>query len=291
MPLSLENVGKQSDPGRNSWTSKDALLYALGVGAGQLDPTGFELEFTTENSSFTGVEQRVLPTFPVVVAMGGGANAPSWGTFDFTKLLHAEQGVTVHGPIPPDGEIETVQRLVGVYDKGKAAIVRLENVSSYAGSGEPAFTTRFAAYIRDAGGCGTAGDDVEDPPSMPERAPDHEVSYEVRRDQALLYRLSGDRNNLHSDPSHPALQFMGVDRPILHGLCTYGFTGRALLHALCGSDVGRFKSMDNRFSKPVLPGDTLTVRMWVDQPGRALYRTVNQDGTVVIDGGRFAYQP
>jgi acyl dehydratase len=289
MPLTLDNVGKKSDPGRNSWTSKDALLYALGVGAGQLDPTGFELEFTTENSSFSAVEQRVLPTMPVVIAMGGGANAPAWGTYDFTKLLHAEQGVTLHGPIPPDGEVETVQRLVGIYDKGKAAIVRLENASTYVDSGKPAFTTRFAAYIRDEGGIGTAGDEVTDPPKMPERDPDHETSYETRRDQALLYRLSGDRNNLHSDPAHPALAFMGADRPILHGLCTFGFTGRALLHTLCGSDVERFQSVDVRFSKPVLPGDTLTVRMWIEQPGQALFQTVNQDGVVVIDGGRCAY--
>jgi acyl dehydratase len=197
----------------------------------------------------------------------------------------------VHGPIPPDGEVETVQRLVGVYDKGKAAIVRLENVSTYVDSGKPAFTTRFAAYIRDAGGCGTAGDELEDPPKMPERAPDHETSYVTRLDQALLYRLSGDRNNLHSDPAHPALGFMGVDRPILHGLCTYGFTGRALLHTLCGSDVERFASMDVRFSKPVLPGDTLTVRMWITEPGKALFQTVNQDGAVVIDGGRCVYTP
>src|SRR5436305_6731167 len=102
MPLILDNVGKTSDPGRSRWTSKDALLYALGVGAGQQDPTGFELEFTTENSTFSKVEQKVLPTLPVVVAMGGGANAPGWGTYDFTKLLHAEQGVTLFGPIPPD---------------------------------------------------------------------------------------------------------------------------------------------------------------------------------------------
>lgn len=291
MPLILDNVGKHSEPGRNSWTSKDALLYALGVGAGQIDPTGFELEFTTENSGFAKVEQRVLPTLPVVVAMGGGANAPSWGEFDFTKLLHAEQGVTVHGPLPADGEVETVQRLVGIYDKGKAAIVRLENVSTYVGTGAPAFTTRFAAYIRDAGGCGTAGDDVADPPKSPERDPDAEVSYATRRDQALLYRLSGDRNPLHSDPAHPALGFMGVDRPILHGLCTFGFTGRALLHGVCGSDVERFVSMDNRFSKPVLPGDTLTVRIWHTEPGRAQYQTVNQDGAVVIDGGVFTFKP
>jgi acyl dehydratase len=285
MPMNLDAVGAVSEPGKNSWTSKDALLYALGVGAGQTDPTGFELEFTTENSQNT--EQRVLPTLPVVVAMGGGSGVPSWGTFDFRMLLHGEQGVTVHGPIPPDGEVNTVQRLVGIYDKGKAAVVRLENVSTYA-DGTPAFTTRFAAFIRGEGGCGTKGDDIADPPKVPERAPDHEVSYATRADQALIYRLSGDRNPLHSDPE--IAKFAGFDRPILHGLCTYGFTGRALLHTLCGSDVAKFISMDNRFSKPVTPGDVLTVRMWVMEPGRVQYQTVNQDGVVVIDGGVCTYK-
>ncbi len=285
MSMNLDAVGGVSEPGSNSWTSKDALLYALGVGAGQADPTGFELEFTTENSQNTS--QRVLPTLPVVVAMGGGAGAPKWGDFDFRMLLHGEQGVTVHGPIPADGEVTTVQRLVGIYDKGKAAVVRLENVSTYL-DGTPAFTTRFAAFIRGEGGCGTKGDEIADPPKVPERAADHEVSYAVRPDQALLYRLSGDRNPLHSDPE--LAKFAGFDRPILHGLCTYGFTGRALLHTLCGSDVAKFKSMDNRFSKPVMPGDTLTVKMWINAPGEAQYQTVNQDGAVVIDGGVFTYK-
>lgn len=287
MPMNLDAVGAVSQPGRYSWTSKDALLYALGVGAGQSDPTGFELEFTTENSR--DVPQCVLPTMPVVIAMGGGPGLPSWGDINFAMLLHGEQGVTLHGPIPPDGEVESVARIVGIYDKGKAAVVRLENESRYVDSGEPAFTTRFAAFIRGEGGCGSRGPEIPDPPKMPERAPDHETSYATRSDQALLYRLSGDRNPLHSDPAFAAMA--GFDRPILHGLCTYGFTGRALLHTLCGSDVARFTSMDNRFSRPVMPGDTLTVRMWVEAPGRALYQTVTQEGTVVIDGGVFVYQP
>jgi acyl dehydratase len=287
MPMNLESVGAVSQPSRTSWTSKDALLYALGVGAGQTDPTGFELEFTTENS--TDIAQRVLPTMPVVIAMGGGPGLPSWGEFDFRMLLHGEQGVTVHGPIPADGEVESVARIVGIYDKVKGAVVRIENTSTYVDSGKPAFDTRFAAFIRGEGGFGESrGDAIADPPKMPERAPDHEVTYATRADQALLYRLSGDRNPLHSDPT--LAKFAGFDRPILHGLCSYGFTGRALLHELCGSDVARFQSMDSRFSKPVMPGDTLTVRMWDDGSRRALYQTVTQEGTAVIDGGVFTYK-
>lgn len=288
MPMNLDAVGAVSQPGRHSWTSKDALLYALGVGCGQIDPTGFELEFTTENS--TGIDQKVLPTMPVVIAMGGGPGLPSWGDFDFRMLLHGEQGVTVHGPIPPDGEVESVAKIVGIYDKGKAAVVRLENTSTYVDTGKPAFTTRFAAFIRGEGGFGESrGPEIPDPPKAPERAPDHETTYATRADQALLYRLNGDRNPLHSDPE--IAKFAGFEKPILHGLCTYGFTGRALLHTLCGSDVEKFHSMDARFSKPVMPGDTLTVRMWVTEPGKAIFETVNQDGTVVIAGGQFVYTP
>ena len=284
MPMNLEAVGAVSQPARHTWTSKDALLYALGVGAGQTDPIGFELEFTTENSQ--NIEQRVLPTIPVVLGMGGGPGLPSWGEFDFRMLLHGEQGVTVHGAIPPDGAVDTITKIVGIYDKGKAAVVRLESESTYVDGGKPAFTTRFAAFIRGEGGFGEdRGPAVADPPKMPDRKADHEVTYATRPDQALLYRLSGDRNPLHSDPS--IAKFAGFDRPILHGLCTYGVTGRALLHELCGSDVTKFGNMDARFSKPVYPGDTLTVRMWDEGGGATIFQTVNQEGTVVIDGGRF----
>jgi acyl dehydratase len=283
MPMNLDAVGAVSQPAKQSWTSKDALLYALGTGAGQTDPTGFELEFTTENSQ--NIEQKVLPTIPVIISMGGGPGLPSWGDFDFRMLLHGEQGITIHGPIPPDGEVETTSRVVGIYDKGKAAIVRLENTSTYTDSGKPAWSTRFAAFIRGEGGCGTKGDDIADPPKMPETKADHEVTYATRADQALLYRLNGDRNPLHSDPE--IAKFAGFEKPILHGLCTYGVTGRALLHELCGSDVAKFGSMDARFSKPVMPGDTLTIRMWDQGSGTTHFQTVNQDGVTVIDGGVF----
>jgi acyl dehydratase len=220
--------------------------------------------------------------------MGGGPGLPSWGDFDFRMLLHGEQGVTVHGPIPPDGEVEAITTITGIYDKGKAAIVRMSTDSKYVGSGQPAFTTRFAAFIRGEGGFGESrGPEVADPPKMPDKAADHEVTYATRADQALIYRLNGDRNPLHSDPT--IAKFAGFDKPILHGLCSYGFTGRALLHELCGSDVAKFKSMDVRFSKPVMPGDTLTVKMWDDGAGRAVFQTVTQDNVVVIDGGVFTF--
>jgi acyl dehydratase len=283
--MNLDSVGAVSEPSERSWTSKDCLLYALGVGAGQTDPTGFELEFTTENSQ--NVAQRVLPTFPVIVGMGGGA-MPSFGEFNWAMLVHGEQAIEVFGEIPPDGTIVSTTRIVGIYDKGSGALAVMETASKYTDSGAPAFNARFAAFIRGEGGFGESrGPELPPRPAIPERAPDHEVTYPTRTDQALLYRLSGDRNPLHADPEFAKLA--GFEKPILHGLCSYGFTGRALLHTLCGSDPAKFTGMDARFSRPVMPGDELTVRMWRDGDGAALFRTVTQDGTVVIDGGRCTF--
>jgi acyl dehydratase len=267
-------------PSERSWNSKDALLYAVGVGAGSVDPTGFELEFTTENSK--GVQQRVLPTFANIVGMGVG----NVGEFNMAMLVHGGQAIELHREIPVEGKILCTARVVAVYDKGSAAVVVNEAESVDAESGELVMTVRNTMFIRGEGGWG--GDRGPSGPVNvpPERAPDHEVTYETRLDQALTYRLSGDRNPLHSDPEFAKMA--GFEKPILHGLCTYGFTGRALLHSLCGSDPAKFKSMDGRFSKPVYPGDTLTVKMWVDG-NEALFRTETQNGDVVIDQGRCTF--
>ncbi|HEY5251489.1 MAG TPA: MaoC/PaaZ C-terminal domain-containing protein [Acidimicrobiales bacterium] len=282
MPMNLDAVGSTSEPVTRSWTSTDCLLYALGVGAGALDPTGFELEYSTENSA--DVTQRVLPTFATIVGLGG-AGRSGFGTFDPAMLVHGEQSIEMHGVIPPDGAVTTTGRVAGIYDKGSGALVVIESDSVDASSGERRFSSRTALFIRGEGGFG--GD--RGPASSgaaPEGEADEIVSYTTRTDQALLYRLSGDRNPLHSDPVFA--ERAGFDRPILHGLCTYGFTGRALLHTLCGSDPERFRSMHARFSRPTFPGDTLTVSMWVDGT-EAAFRTENQRGETVIDGGRFVF--
>jgi acyl dehydratase len=281
MPINHDAASNEpGPPSERSWTSKDALLYAVGVGAGSIDPTGFELEFTTENSK--DVPQKVLPTFAVIVGMGVGDVGP----FNMAMLVHGEQAIELHREIPVEGKMLTTARVVAVYDKGSAAVVVHEATSVDAATGEPMMTTRNSMFIRGEGGWG--GDRGPSGPRNvpPERDPDSVVTYQTRPDQALTYRLSGDRNPLHSDPEFAKLA--GFDRPILHGLCTYGFTGRALLHTLCGSDPARFKSMEGRFSKPVYPGDALTVKMWVDG-GEALFRTETQNGDVVFDGGRCTF--
>src|SRR5919197_3081843 len=227
MPLDPSAVGRTSQPYERSWTSTDALLYALGVGAGQQDPLR-ELEFTTENS--LDVEQRVLPTFGVVLVQAGSTRDRfSIGDFDPAMLVHAEQSVTLHRPLPVEGAVRVTSTVTGIYDKGKGALVVTESTGVSPFTGEPLVTARSSAFIRGEGGFGgdrgPAADWTE-----PDRAPDHKIGYPTRPDQALLYRLSGDRNPLHSDPAFAARA--GFDRPILHGLCTYGVTGRALPAAL-----------------------------------------------------------
>ena len=285
MPINPDAVGATSEPAEASWTSKDSLLYALGVGAGMSDPTGFELEFTTENSA--DIQQKALPTMPVVIApKGGGGESPfaKIGTFDWAMLVHGEQSVTLHQPLPPEGKATMTGKVAGIYDKGKAAVVVLENEAVDA-NGKPLFTTTMSAFIRGEGGWG--GDRGPSGPRnvAPDRQPDEVVSYNTRPDQALLYRLNGDRNPLHSDPQFAKLA--GFDKPILHGLCTFGFTGRALLHAVCGSDPIRFKAIEGRFSQPVMPGETLDVKIWVDG-NEAIYQTWVDDH-VVLDSGKLTF--
>jgi acyl dehydratase len=273
MPIDPNAVGTTSDPVERSWTSKDALLYAVGVGAGT-----DELPFVTENSS--GVEQQVLPTFAVIVGGGGGGAMRSVGDFDFSKLVHGEQSFTLHSPIPVEGRVRTVSKIVGIYDKGSGAVIETEAESVDAETEEPRFSTRSAVFIRGEGGFG--GDrGPSKRTELPEREPDHTVTYQTRPEQALIYRLSGDRNPLHSDPQFAKLA--GFDRPILHGLCTYGFTGRALLHTLCDSDPARFTSMAGRFTSPVFPGEKLEVAMWTDG-GQTVFETRGEDGRGVLTG-------
>jgi acyl dehydratase len=285
MPLDHSLAGVPGEPQERSWTSTDALLYAVGVGAGLSDPLQ-ELQFTTENTD--GLPQQVLPTFGVLVAQPRSGRR--LGDFDRAMLVHAEQALELHQPLPVAGTASVVSTVTGIYDKISGALVAVENVAVDAATGAKLVTSRSGVFIRGEGGFG--GDrGPSDGWQRPDRPPDHTVVQPTRPEQALLYRLSGDRNPLHSDPAFAARG--GFSRPILHGLCTYGMTGRALLHTLCGSDPARFASMSGRFTRPVLPGDTLVVSIWLPSGGggAALFQTATEDGTVVIDRGRMAFLP
>jgi len=280
MPINHDAVGAVGDPVDLSWSSKDGLLYAIGVGAG-LD----ELAFTTENS--IDLPQRLLPTQGVVISQGGTNVVSALGSFNFAMLVHGEQSITIHREIPVEGTVTATSRIAGIYDKGSGAAVVIDADCVDKASGELLFSTSLTMFIRGEGGWGGDRGPSGNRNAPPERAPDHTVSYQTRPDQALTYRLSGDRNPLHSDPRFAAMA--GFDRPILHGLCTYGFSGRALLHTLCGSDPARFRSMEARFASPVFPGEELTIEMWVDAAGECTFQTKGQDGRVVIAGGRHTF--
>ena len=278
MPLNPAAVGAVGDVRTMSWNSKDALLYAVGIGAGQND-----LPFTTENTK--EVQQVVFPTFAVVAGSGttspGKSAMAEIGTFNWALLVHGSQAITLHRPIPVEAEATVQDKVVAMYDKGKAAVVVTEAETKLK-TGELLWTTRSSVFIRGEGGWdgdrGPSGPQNE----PPAKAPDHEVTLQTSPDQAFVYRLSGDRNPLHTDPSFAAIG--GFDRPILHGLCSYGFTGRALLGALCNNDVTKFKHIEGRFSSPVMPSDALTVRMWNIGAGETVFTTSVGD-RVVIDQG------
>ena len=279
MAINLDAIGKESEPHESSWDSKDCLLYSLGVGAGASDPTGFELEFTTENTK--DVSQKALPTMCVVLGgTGGRGPLAHLGDVNYSKMVHGEQRVILHKPLPTQATVLSTSKISNIYDKGKAALVILESIAVDTDDGKPVFTNISKLFFRDEGGWGGDRGPV-DKIEFPDRDADHVVSYETRTDQALLYRLNGDRNPLHSDPAFAALG--GFPKPILHGLCTYGFTGRALVHLACGSNPDNFKSMDGRFSSPVIPGETLEIRVWEDGD-HFKFRTLAGD-RVVLDNG------
>ncbi|MGH1504298.1 MAG: MaoC/PaaZ C-terminal domain-containing protein [Acidimicrobiales bacterium] len=289
MPINPEAVGAKGEARRWEWNSTDALLYAVGIGAGMDNPVGAELEFTTENTA--GVDQKVLPTFCVLAgfnATGGSSAMANIGSFDPRMLVHGEQGVVLHRPIPVEGAITMVDEVTGIYDKGKGAVVATKSSAVLEADGEPLFDLTSSVFIVGEGGFGGDRGPSAEANVAPERDADRSITYQTRPDQALLYRLSGDRNPLHSDKQFSDVG--GFPKPILHGLCTYGFTGRALLAALCDNDVTRFQTMAGRFSSPVFPGEELTVDMWLgDEAGTAVFQTKGADGRVVINNGGITF--
>ncbi|MFI5957523.1 MaoC/PaaZ C-terminal domain-containing protein [Cryptosporangium sp. NPDC051539] len=276
MALNPDAAGLTAEPRSLSWTSKEALLYAVSLGAGRDD-----LAFSTENS--IGIDQAVLPTFPVVFLVNdepATSVMAQIGSFDHAKVVHGSQAVTLHQPIPPEGRASAVERVVAMHDKGRAAVVVTETAATLE-SGEPLWSLTTSTFIRDAGGFGGERGPSGPKNVPPTTAPDFETVLPTSEDQAYLYRLNGDRNPLHSDPVFAVEA--GFDRPILHGLCTYGFTARALLARFGKGDVSRFQHIEGRFSSPVLPGEALTVRAW--QRGADVLFTTSVDDRLVLDQG------
>ncbi|MBV8928534.1 MAG: MaoC family dehydratase N-terminal domain-containing protein [Mycobacteriaceae bacterium] len=283
MPLDPTAIGATTQPHTFEWTDRETLLYALGVGCGTDD-----LPFTTENSH--DIEQQVLPTFAVIACPAFGA-AAMIGSFNWGMLLHGSQGIRLFAPLPAAGRLSVVSEVVDIQDKGegKNAVVMLKATGTDPDTSTVIAQSSTTFVIRGAGGFGGQPGQRPPAPEVPDREPDSRTPLPTREDQALIYRLSGDRNPLHSDPWF-AREMAGFPKPILHGLCTYGVAGRVLVSELGGGDASKISSIDARFSAPVFPGESLTTSIWRTEPGRAVFRTEasNPDGSnarVVLEDG------
>ena len=270
MPVTADAVGKKLAPMDFSWEERDVMLYALGVGAGT-----DELPYTYENADL-----RTLPTFGVVPAFPALAGIGSVITFNPMMLLHGEQRIELHKPIPTSGKVTTEGQIVNIWDKGKGAVVVVE-ARSVDASGEPLFTNTFTTFLRGEGGFG--GDRGPSGPRnvAPERDPDTTVELATLPQQALIYRLCGDRNPLHADPNFASMG--GFPRPILHGLCTFGFVGRALLNEFCEQDPARFHSYEARFAGVVFPGETIVADFWKEGTQVFIRATTKERGEPVLE--------
>jgi acyl dehydratase len=268
MPVDLSAVGKKLSPVTHTYTERDVMLYALGVGAGTDD-----LAFTYER------ELKVLPTFAVIPAFPAMLNLGGAMQVNPIMVLHGEQRIELHAPIPTAGTITTTPTIKAMYDKGKGALVVVET-ESVDERGRLLFRNTSGIFARGEGGFG--GDRGPSGPRNvpPDRPPDKSVAMKTLPQQALLYRLSGDMNPLHADPDFAKMA--GYDRPILHGLCTFGHAGRAVLRAFCDDDPGRMKSFEVRFSGVVFPGETITTDMWQVEPGKIVFTARTERGEAVL---------
>ncbi|MDE2405752.1 MAG: MaoC family dehydratase N-terminal domain-containing protein [Sphingomonadales bacterium] len=281
-------IGKEVAQGTWSWNQDKVMLYAVGVGVGT-DDASRELHFATEN--LPGKPLQVIPTFPALMGVRGDwIEALGLATKDgmTVGLVHGEEGVTLHRPIPVEGSVRLSKVIKGVYDKGSGMLIQFETAITLEGSGEPLATVEMRLFALGFGGFGGPRNPPEDRPwELPARAPDHQVSYSVGRNQSLIYRLSGDHHP--HGTQHARAQLDGFERPILYGLGSYGFTCRALLQALTDSEAAPFRHMHARFSKPVYPGDRLDIRIWETGDGGAIFQTLANGERIVLDRGVFRY--
>jgi acyl dehydratase len=280
MPINLdEALGAELPPAEFSWTSSDVQLYHLGLGAG-VDPMDKrELRYLVDNTP------QVLPTFGNVAQSFHMTEPPSVKfpgiDIELSKVLHASEAVTVPVPIPPSGTGTAVTRFTDIWDKGKAAVIWSETTVTDP-DGTLLWTQKRSIFARGEGGFGgERGPSTSAEP--PDRAPDAEIDLPILPQQALLYRLCGDRNPLHSDPGFAAAA--GFPRPILHGLCTYGIACKAIVDTFLDSDVSRVRSYGARFAGVVFPGETLRANVWKENDTLVATITApSRDHAVALSG-------
>lgn len=249
--LDLSVVGKNFPEKTYSYSSKDVILYALGVGA-QID----ELPFIYEGIA-GGL--KVLPSFATIARL---IAFPKLGNIVFPRFIHGEESIKVYKSFKPMGEIICFSKVTDIFDKGKAAAIHVK-CKGLTKNRDPLFDVKSVFFYLGGGGFGGERGPKSEPLTIPEnKTPDFSITYKTMENQAALYRLNGDLNPLHIDPE--LAKMGGQEKPILHGLCTYGFATRAIINSLCKGDVSRFKEFKVRFSNVVYPGEALTTEGWKD---------------------------
>jgi acyl dehydratase len=277
---------EKSEPKTLTYTEKDVMLYALSIGLGEDPMDRKELPFVYEQNL------KVVPTAATVLhssvgrpQMAGTGSGHRPSSVNYTMLVHGEQKIELHRPLPTSGSFITITRTIGAFDKGAGKGAVIVNETRWTDqAGERIATLTGTSFARGDGGFGGPAEGAPEPHVVPARTPDTTVEFTTRRGQALLYRLNGDRNPLHADPE--VAKRAGFDRPILHGLCTYGITCRALLQEIVGYDPERILSHQVRFSAPVFPGDTITVDLWRDGTVVSFEARAKERGVTVIKNGK-----
>lgn len=265
----------------HSYTEKDTILYALGLGLGTDPLSQSHLRATYENHPGFGA----LPAMVNVLAYPGfWAMEPDTG-LTWQKILHGEQSLSLHAPLPAKGVLIGKTRITGIIDKGadKGALIYSERVISDKASGEKIATVVSTSFARGDGGFGGSDDKVRPVHKMPEGEPDAAIDFKTPDGAALVYRLSGDMNPLHADPE--IAKQAGFERPILHGLCTLGVASWSLTEALSGGDFSKLKHLQLRFSSPVYPGETIRTEIWGDGPEVSFRARVVERDVVVLNNG------
>lgn len=273
MGLNLNVVGKERGPVPFVYDENAVILYALGIGA-----TTEEIDFVYEKNL------KVFPTFAVATFMSLFPQINEDLMVNMQSLLHMEQRIVLHRPIPPSGVIYNTMVCSSIYDRGEKGAVMNIDIQGRDGKGVLVFESRVVQLDRSAGNFGGESPPKKERVFPPEgMKPDFQEQYETSGNQHAIYRLSGDKNLLHIDPDFARKS--GFDRPILHGLCTFGYAVRAVVHGVCGSDPARFRSLNIRFTNVVYPGETLMTEGWRIKENTYFVQTKTEDGKLVLGNG------
>lgn len=284
MPIDIDRVlAAEFSATTSSWADRDVILYHLGIGAGNPPTDERELRYTYEGDLHVLPAFATIPPFSTMMSLGMVDGLD----INLTQILHGEHEIIVHRPLPTEGSVRHDARVTGVYDKGKGALITMEIDSIDMKSDQPLFTNKPSIFVRGEGGFGGDSGPGEQH-ATPDREPDHVVDSPTLPQQALLYRMSsGDLNPLHADPGFA--MFAGFERPILHGLCTYGIALKAVVDTALDGDANAVTSYAARFAGAVYPGETITTRIWNEDDGLILTATVEDRDVTVLSNSRITF--